>query len=682
MRNVLIVFITILLIPFIFLFMLSLSDLLQIGVGQEIFSVFLGILANTPLAFITKGVHSLQTNIPTIMSLCVSGLISSILLYVAYVIFAGKVRAYRDLPQEMKADTLYRMGKIRRALRLYKKLGRWDMAAEIYRKQRNYGKSARMLEKLGNESHAVAAEMYEQMGDMERARSAYMSAGRFCAEKESWEKAANFFLKGGNKNDALDCLEQQLRDIQNLAPPDHWREKCQRIIKLSEQLGDPIKAAKYCELINDIPGAVQNYSRGGNHLKAAQILKKSGDADRALDILGRIGPEQKQYSDGLVMKARILAQKEKFADAVKHYLSYFKQAKVGDENLEDFFEFGLCLEKMGKLDKAREVFVRIHDMRPYFMNADERIDTINKKQNEAHTMVNLLEQDMETKTSGMGDEFQVKIGERYTELEELGRGGAGIVYQAKDKLLDRTVAMKLLPANVTKDPIRLQSFFKEAKTIAKLNHPNIVSIYDVLKVENNYYLVMEFINGVSVEKLLDAKNHLSLRLSLYIARYVLLALSYAHRHHVIHQDIKPANIMMTDDKTVKLTDFGVALLKDELPDYSSDIVVGTPKYISPEQLQGTPVDERCDLYSFGVTLYEMITGSLPYPADGILRHHLVTPPTPPSQVNPGIPSELETVILRCLEKKRENRYNSARELYEDIKVIAQQLEVSKKRDNL
>jgi len=286
---------------------------------------------------------------------------------------------------------------------------------------------------------------------------------------------------------------------------------------------------------------------------------------------------------------------------------------------------------------------------------------------------------MASKVQEHDDTFKAGVGARYTELEELGRGGAGIVYKATDKLLDRTVAMKLLPSNVTQDTARLQSFFKEAKAIAKLNHPNIVSIYDILKAGDSYYIVMEFINGITVEGLIDAKGRLSLRLALYIARYILLALSYAHRAHVIHQDVKPANIMLSEDRTIKLTDFGVAYLKDELPDYSSSIVVGTPKYISPEQLQGIPVDERSDLYSFGVTLYEMITGFLPYPPDGILRHHLVTPPTPMRDHLRTIPEDLEQVIFKCLEKKPENRYNTARRVYDDLKVIARRIQEEKEQ---
>jgi serine/threonine protein kinase len=328
---------------------------------------------------------------------------------------------------------------------------------------------------------------------------------------------------------------------------------------------------------------------------------------------------------------------------------------------------GACLEKLGKLKQARDVFNRIHTLRPYFMNVDERIDAIDRKGEETHVMHDLLVQEAEFRSPDITDTFLVRVGERYTDLEELGRGGAGIVFRARDKLLDRAVALKQLPSAVTSDPVRLKAFFKEARAIAKLNHPNIVMIHDIMKSGSDYFIVMEFIDGVTVEKLLETKGALSLKFSLYIARHVLMALAYAHRCAVVHQDIKPANIMLTVDRTVKLTDFGIAHLRDELPDHSPELVMGTPKYISPEQLRGVPVDERCDIYSFGVTFYEMLTGNLPFPTDGILHHHLVTPPTPLRAYQPGYSEELEEIVMKCLEKDRDNRFLSTAELHDALK---------------
>lgn len=228
----------------------------------------------------------------------------------------------------------------------------------------------------------------------------------------------------------------------------------------------------------------------------------------------------------------------------------------------------------------------------------------------------------------------------------------------------------------------MQGFFREAKAVAKLNHPNIVAVYDIMKAENRYYIVMEYVDGVSVERLLEAQDQLSLRLAVYIARSVLVALSYAHRHGVIHQDIKPANIMLAEDKSVKLMDFGIAQLRGDLPNYSTDVVVGTPKYISPEQLLGVPVDERADIYSFGVTFYEMVTGALPFPLEGILRHHLATPPDSPRTYNPYIPHNLEKTILRCLAKNREERYPSAKALLADLKDVAQHVEQGRRKEDI
>jgi tetratricopeptide (TPR) repeat protein len=631
-------------------------------------------LAGSSLSFISRWFWQAEMALHPFFLFMISSIFTGINIYIIYNTLRSE-RPLRFEPNlEQRADWYFQRGRYKRALKLFNKAGRWDMVAEIHLKTREYAKAAQMLEKLGDENLAAAAEVHEQVGNMVRARRCYIAAGYYYRDKHEWEKAATNFIKGNRKDEALDCFERQFKDMEKLSTPDQWKSRCKRIIALAEQMGDPLKAARYAEYAREIGDAVHYYTRAGNLLKAAKLLLGQNKPEAALDILVRLKKGDPNYVESLVLKARILMQQHKYAHAIRHYLDFFKNEKLSNENLEDFFHLGDCLEKLGKLDQARDIFHRINEKRPYFMNADMRIEAIDRKKEEAGEMTQLLEKDMAAKMRDQDGAFRTGIGERYDDLEELGRGGAGIVYRAKDKLLDRTVALKLLPAHVTSDTTRLKSFFKEAKAIAKLNHPNIVSIYDILKVENEYYIVMEFINGITIESMLEARRRLSLKLALYVARYVLLALSYAHRSHVIHQDIKPANIMLSDDKTIKLMDFGVAQLRDELPDHSSSIVVGTPKYISPEQLQGIPVDERCDLYSFGVAFYEMIAGALPYPSDGILRHHLLTPPTPLNTYIRNYPSELEQVVFRCLEKDRDKRYRTAREVYEDLKSIAQRLQ--------
>lgn|GEM_PF-925909 len=676
MRYIILITAIVMLTISLLLFLFSLTLMLEFPLLSSLVTQLHAKLAGSSFAFISWWLWQAETVMHPFFLLLMSGVFIGVNVYIIY----NSLRSHRTLrfapDLEQRADWLFQQGRYKRALKWYDKAGRWDMVAQIYLKMRQYAKAAQMLEKLGDEHFATAAEVYEQVGNMVRARRCYVAAGYYYRDQHSWEKAATNFIKGNRKDEALECFERQFKDMEKLSTPDQWKSRCKRIIALAEQMGDPLKAARYAEYAREMEDAVHYYTRAGNLIKAAELRLNQQKPEAALDILVRIKKGEPSYVESLVLKARILRQQHKYAEAIRHYLDYFKAEKLSNENLEDFFYLGDCLEKLGKLDQARDVFHKINQKRPYFMNADVRIEAIDRKKQEAGEMTQLLEKDMAAKLRDQDGAFKTGIGERYDDLEELGRGGAGIVFRARDKLLDRTVALKLLPSHVTTDTTRLKSFFKEAKAIAKLNHPNIVSIYDILKVDNEYYIVMEFIKGITIESMLEARRRIPLKMALFVARYVLLALSYAHRSHVIHQDIKPANIMLSDDRTVKLMDFGVAQLRDELPDHSSSIVVGTPKYISPEQLQGVPVDERCDVYSFGITLYEMVTGVLPYPSEGILRHHLMTPPTPLRTHIRNYPPELEQVILRCLEKDRDKRYRNAREVYEDLKAIALRLQAN------
>lgn len=659
---------TTLLVLTTFFFLVALAGSADIELLTTVFSSFLLMLEKTPLSGLSQFIISMHKTIPALLlvAFATAAMIAS--LYIEYyVVFAD--RGLERLPLEMKADEWYRQGKLRRARQLYEKLGRWDRLADIYRAQGQFEKAARMLERLGGDNMALAAEIYDQNGAVEKARRCWTNAARYFLSRQEWDRSANYFLKAGLKKDALECYERQYRDIQGVSLPDAWRDKCRRIIQLADQLGEIAKAARYAELIQDYSLAASFYLRAGQNLKAGEIFFNQKEYDRALECLVQIQPDTPDFEASLLGKARVLVQKERYVDALRHYLDYFKKVKPAGENLEDFFQMGAILEKLGRLKQARDVFSRIHGIRPYFMNVDMKIEAIDNKHRETEEMTALIEKDSEQKNNLIPEAFLDRIGERYGDLEELGRGGAGIVFRATDKLLGRIVALKQLPESVTRNQTRLQAFFTEAKAVAKLNHPNIVAIYDLMKSEQKYFLVMEYVPGVNVEKLMEMKGPLTARFALQIARQVLGALAYAHRLGVVHQDIKPANIMISEDKNVKLTDFGIATLQDELPGISTDVVVGTPKYISPEQLRGIPVDGRCDIYSFGITLYEMLTGNLPFPLDGILTHHLLTPPAPLRKFVPSLAPELEKVVLKCLEKDREARFESVTQLIAAMKEL-------------
>lgn len=261
--------------------------------------------------------------------------------------------------------------------------------------------------------------------------------------------------------------------------------------------------------------------------------------------------------------------------------------------------------------------------------------------------------------------------DRYRILEKIGSGGMADVYLADDLLLNRKVAVKVMHENLASDESFVRRFKREAQAAARLNHPNIVSVYDWGSEDSTYFIVMEYITGKTLKALIKEKGVLPVDFGLEVATQIASALSFAHRHEVIHRDIKPHNIIITEDGLVKVTDFGIARAKSSSVT-DTGTIMGSVHYLSPEQAQGLPATELSDIYSFGVLMYEMFTGSLPFEGDSavsIAMKHASEEAVRPSSLNPLIPEGLEAVILKAMAKDPFDRYQSAQELLEDLKRL-------------
>jgi beta-lactam-binding protein with PASTA domain len=262
---------------------------------------------------------------------------------------------------------------------------------------------------------------------------------------------------------------------------------------------------------------------------------------------------------------------------------------------------------------------------------------------------------------------------RYRIVRKLGSGGMADVYLAEDEELGRRVAIKILNDRHATDESFVERFRREAKNAAGLSHPNIVSIYDRGEAEGTYYIAMEYLDGRSLKELVVARGPLPIGDAIDCTRQVLGALRFAHRKGVVHRDIKPHNVMADADGRLKVTDFGIARAGvSQMTEAGS--IIGTAQYLSPEQARGAAVDQRSDLYSVGILLYEMLTGTVPFTGDSpveIAMKHLSDTPRPPSLERPDIPPDLDMIVLRALAKNPDDRFQTAEEMAAELDRFAQ-----------
>jgi serine/threonine-protein kinase len=234
-------------------------------------------------------------------------------------------------------------------------------------------------------------------------------------------------------------------------------------------------------------------------------------------------------------------------------------------------------------------------------------------------------------------------------------------------VLDRVVAYKVLPDALKENPQALKNFLREAKSAAQLNHPNIVTVYDAGEQDGSYYIAMEFVDGTTLKEVVRRRGAIAPRGVLHVLVQVCEALAYAHDKRIVHRDVKTANTMWTRDRKAKIMDFGLAKVVEEVRNHTT-LISGTPYYMSPEQTLGRNVDHRADIYSLGVTLFEMSTGSLPFREGNVPYHHVHTAAPDPRELNREVPELLARIIGRCLRKDPAERFQSTREILAEVQA--------------
>ncbi|WP_286147581.1 Stk1 family PASTA domain-containing Ser/Thr kinase [Neopoerus faecalis] len=271
---------------------------------------------------------------------------------------------------------------------------------------------------------------------------------------------------------------------------------------------------------------------------------------------------------------------------------------------------------------------------------------------------------------------------RYEILERIGTGGMAVVYKAKCHRLNRLVAIKILKSDLAQNEEFRRRFNAESQAVAQLSHPNIVSVYDVSRGGDTEYIVMELIDGITLKQYMEKRGQLNWRESLHFITQIMRGLSHAHSRGIIHRDIKPQNIMVLRDGSVKVADFGIACLADSAQTMTQE-ALGSVHYISPEQARGDRPDARSDIYSSGVVLYEMLTGRLPFEGESAVSvaiQHLSSIPLAPREINPDIPEQLELICMKAMAPDLEHRYQSADAMIADLEAFRKNPDVEMKFD--
>jgi len=530
-------------------------------------------------------------------------------------------------------------------------------AAELFRRAGETLRAAEALRAAGEERAAaqLLGEHYRDQGEDERAAEAFEEAGDFLSAGDLYRKLQQHARAGTcyeRNHDALQAAEM-FRLAGEPARAAGAFEQCQRFAEAAECWGEAGDSLRQAEML----------VRAGRFLAAGEIYHAQDRQDEAIKVLQKVEAGSPELSRASALLGRIFKDRGMFSLSIKKLRQAIGDAELSPENIDAFHMLALVYDANRQFRDAVDLYEKILACDYHYADVAERLEAAREKLR--------LQEMREGSTPGSGASGSSSLtpsgASRYQIVAELGRGGMGIVYRAQDTVLDRMVAYKVLPDALKENPQALRNFLREAKSAAQLNHPNIVTVYDAGEQDGRYYIAMEYVDGTTLKEILKRRGAIAPGGVMHVLAQMCEALAYAHERKIVHRDIKSANTMWTRDKKAKIMDFGLAKVLEEVRNHTT-LVSGTPYYMSPEQTLGKNVDHRTDLYSLGVTLFELCTGRLPFVEGNIPYHHVHSPPPDVREVNPRVPPVLARIVSRCMQKAPEDRYGSAREILAELKA--------------
>lgn len=607
---------------------------------------------------------------------------------------------YRDYGFQRKAGECFeRAGKSTEAAEAYAKAGDSEASAKIFEQsgrldlaglergraymvRGDFLKAAEEFNAVGR--HADAADAYKRAGELRKAAESFQKEGGF-------QRAAELFIEAGATEDALQCY-LRIEDYGAAA-------------QLASHLGLQDKQALY-------------YDRAGNHLAAARSYLMIQDLDNAVRCFTTLAPESADQVYACTQVLQILIKQSRVKEALACGEAILAGTRPTPTTAPLFFVYANIKERLGSTAHAADLYVQASALLPtnktYAQKARQMAvaagipyetimaetivedrasgpqvqqphrDDIDSMDVSHHTQpgapdhsevvdnthtIDELDESMVFDLAEQGDLS------RYEMIQELGRGGMGIVYKARDRKLDRLVAFKMLHPEYNKDPKVLLFFKREARAIAQLNHPNIVTLYDVGSERDCFFMVMEFVEGMTLERLRSKYPKYVNQNFLGLLYETCTGLKVAHDKGVLHRDLKPANLMVTKDGRVKIMDFGLA--KKVSDPAKTQQVWGTPVFMAPEVMQGAKATFASDIYSVGVTYYLLLTGEVPFDKETMSNKFVGDGlPRAPNEIVSEISLEVSETLLRCMHRDPKERYQNAGELLTVVKLLGQRTKTS------
>ena len=456
------------------------------------------------------------------------------------------------------------------------------------------------------------------------------------AVKEIIEKYSKILKRDSNNVKSLQKVGVLLKSIGNIEQAKNALEKAHKLVSHNT------------DIMNELASVYENILRTNEdselRLKLGNIYYDLGEYDKAIGCFQRTMKNFKTEQDSTKMLGKCFVAKGMLDLAMQE----FKKLPVDADMKEILYDLAQRYEAKSDLVGAKTIYKQLFAADITFKNVKDKFELL------AGTTTD--PQSIEETAIIMG--LSEKAKQRYEFLEEIGRGAMGIVFKARDSELDEIVALKILPDNLSNNPEAISRFKREARSARKLSHPNIVRIHDIGEEMGRKYISMEYVEGDDLRKTLKEKGPFDEKTTISIAKQISSALDYAHQTGIIHRDVKPANMMLTKDNVIKVTDFGIAKVIESTESTMAGAIIGTPLYMSPEQIRGQMVDNRADIYSLGILLYELASGKPPFYEGDLAYQHLNIMPKDIEAIS----KELNDIILKCIAKEKDKRWSSSGEL--------------------